>query len=121
MVLVQELLTSGEPDEIETTFTLIRDGLQACLGEYSADEGGPGTSETMTIPDVGDDRYGVLVTVGDAGASAEWRLYNALIRQGPVLMLMVVVDIRAGEGVAPQVSIDDIDEFVQTAVDKVGP
>jgi hypothetical protein len=119
MAFVQELLNSGAPDEIETTFDLIRDGMQACLGDFAADQEGPGSSETMAIPDVGDDRFGVLVTVGEAGASGEWRLYNALIRQGPVLMLMVVYDIRAGEAVEPQFSIDDIGELIQAAVDKL--
>ena len=119
MVFVQEFLTSAEPAQIATTFELVRDGMQACLGDYPADQGGPGTVEMVTIPDVGDDRSGFVISVGEAGASADGRLYNVLVRRGPVLMLMVVADVTAGEGVEPQLSIDDIGELVQTAVDKL--
>ena len=119
VVFVQEFLTSAEPDQIETTFELIRDGMQACLGDYPADQGGPGTVETVTIPDVGDDRSGFVISVGEAGATEEVRLYNVLVRRGPVLMLMVVADVTAGEGVEPLLSIDDIGELIQTAVDKL--
>ena len=119
MVFVQEFLTSAEPDEIETTFELIRDGMLACLGDDPADQGGPGTVETVTIPDVGDDRSGFLISVGQADASADGRLYNILVRRGPVLMLIVVADVTAGEGVEPQFSIDDIGKLIQTTVDKL--
>ena len=119
MVFVQEFLTSGEPDEIETTFGLLRDGMQACLGDIPAGEEGPGTAEAMALPNVGDDRDGVLMTIEEAGGGAEWRLHNALVRQGAVLMYMDVVDIRAGEGVEPYYSIDDVGQFVEIATDRL--
>ncbi|TFH16582.1 MAG: hypothetical protein E4H05_07010 [Acidimicrobiales bacterium] len=119
MVFVQEFLTSGEPDEIETTFGLLRDGMQACLGDIPAGEEGPGTAEAMTLPDVGDDREGMLITIEEAGGGAEWRLHNALVRQGAVLMLMDVVDIRAGEGVEPYYSVEDVGQFVEIAIDRL--
>jgi hypothetical protein len=119
MVFVQEFLLSGEPDEIEATFELIREGMEACLGDIPAGDEGPGTAEEMTIPDVGDDRYGVLTTFEEAGGWAEWRLHDALVRQDAVLMLLNVVDIRAGEGVEPYYSIDTVGEMIETAVDKL--
>lgn len=117
MVFVQEFLTSGEPAEIERTFDLLRDGMKACLGDIPTGEEGPGTAEAMAVPSVGDDRYGVLTTVEEAGGWAEWRLHNTLVRQGAVLMLMDVVDIRAG--VAPLYSIDEVGTFVTRAVDRL--
>ncbi len=121
MVFVQEFLLSGQPNEIETTFGLLRDGMQACLGEIPADEEGPGTAEAMTLPRTGDDRFGVLATIEEAGAGsdAEWRLHNALVRQGAVLMLLDVVDIRVGEGVEPYYSTDTVSRFVEIAVDRL--
>lgn len=115
MVFVQEFLLAGEPDEIEATFELVRDGLTACLGDLPAGEEGPGTAEAMTLPDVGDDRYGVLYLVAEQGDWAEWRLHNALVREGPVLALFDIADIRAG--VEPYYTVDEVGEMVTTAVD----
>jgi hypothetical protein len=119
MVAVQQFLTAGDPAEIEATFDLLQEGMEACLGDFPAGEEGPGTAEEMTLPDVGDDRYGVLLTFDEAGGWAEWRLHTALVRQGPVLMSLQVMDIRAGEGVEPYYSIDDVGTMVQTAVDRL--
>ena len=67
MIAVQEFLRSGDPAEIETTFNLLRDGMQACQGKIPAGAEGPGKTEPMTIPDAGDDRYGELTTLEEAG------------------------------------------------------
>lgn len=119
MIFVQEFLLSGDPDEVETTFNALRDGMQACLGKIPAGEEGPGKSEPMAIPDVGDDRYGELTTVEEAGGGAYWLLHNSLVRQGPVLMSLQVVDIVMGQGVQPAFSNEDIGTFVTTAVEKL--
>ena len=115
MIFVQEFLMSGEPDDVEATFELVRDGMEACLGEIPADEEGPGLAEEMELPDVGDDRYGTLLTMNEAGDWAEWRLHNVLVRDGSVLVSMMVVDIRADA--EPYYTIDQIGEMVETAVD----
>ena len=114
MIFVQEFLLAGEPDEIETTFELIRAGMEACLGDIPAGEEGPGTAEAMPLPDVGDDRYGVLTVIAEQGDWAEWRLHSALVREGPVLALFDIVDIRAD--VEPYYTVDDVGEMVTTAV-----
>lgn len=119
MVWVTEFLTSDDPAEIEATFDLLREGMQACLGDFPAGEEGPSTAEQMTIPDVGDDRFGVFVSMEEAGGWAEWRLHYALVRRGPVLVLLNVLDIRAGEGVEPYYSLEDVGGMLQTAVDKL--
>jgi hypothetical protein len=71
----------------------------------------------MAVPDVGDERHGVLMTVEEAGGWAEWRLHNALVRRGGVLMLIVVGEIRAG--VEPRYSVDDVGGFVTTAAGRL--
>jgi len=119
MIFVQEFLQSGDPAEIEATFTALRDGMQACQGDIPAGEEGPGKSEPMTIPDVGDDRYGDLTNIGEAGGGAYWLLHNSLVRQGPVLMDLQVVDIVMGDGVQPEFTADDIAAFLTTAVEKL--
>ena len=119
MVFLQEFLTADDPDATTATFELLRDGLTACLGDIPAGEEGPGTATTMPLPDVGDDRFGTLVTIEEAGGWAEWRLHSALVRQDAVLMSIVIVDIRAGEGVEPFFYQGDIDTIVQTITDRV--
>lgn len=115
MVSVQEFLISGEPDELAATFTTLRDGATACLGEIPAGEEGPGFAEELALPAVGDDRYGALMTIDEAGGWAEWRLHVALVRDGAVLMWLTILDIRAG--VDPFYTVDEIGRMVETAVD----
>jgi hypothetical protein len=119
MIFVQEFLRSGDPAEIESTFTALRDGMQACQGDIPAGDEGPGMTEPMTLPAVGEDRYGDLTNIGEAGGGAYWLLHNSLVRQGPVLMDLQVVDIVMGEGVQPEYTTGDIAAFLTTAVDKL--
>jgi hypothetical protein len=119
MIFVQEFLRSGDPAEIEATFTALREGMQACQGDMPAGEEGPGTTEPMTIPAVGEDRYGELTTIGEAGGGGYWLLHNTLVRQGPVLMDLQVVDIVMGDGVQPEYTTEDIAALLTTAVEKL--
>ena len=73
----------------------------------------------MPVPAVGDARFGVLTTIEEAGESAEWRLHNAFVLDNDVLMSFLVVDIRAGDGVEPYYSTDDIDEMITIAADSM--
>jgi hypothetical protein len=73
----------------------------------------------MVIPDVGDDRYGDLTNIGEAGGGAYWLLHNSLVRQGSVLMDLQVVDIVMGDGVQPEFTTEEIGAFLTGAVDKL--
>ena len=73
----------------------------------------------MVIPDVGDDRYGDLTNIGEAGGGAYWLLHNSLVRQGPVLMDLQVVDIVMGDGVEPEYTTEEIGTFLTAAVEKL--
>jgi hypothetical protein len=119
MNFVQEFLLADEPSQVESTFTALRDGSQACLGEIPAGEEGPGKVEQMNIPAVGDDRYGELLTMEEAGGGAQWRLHQVFVRDGSVLMFIDVAEIVAGEGTEPQFTTEDIDTFITTAVAKL--
>lgn len=119
MIFVQEFLLSADPADVEATFGALRDGLQACQGKIPAGEEGPGESEPMTIPEVGEDRYGELTTIQEAGGRAYWLLHNSLVRQGSVLMELQVVDIVMGTGVEPAFTTEDIGTFLTTAVAKL--
>jgi hypothetical protein len=119
MVFLQEYLLAMDPTETTTTFDLLRQGAEACVGDFEADEEGPGHVEMMEVPDLGDDSYGVLTTVEEAGGWAEWLLHQAVVRDGSVLTVLVVTDIRAGDGVEPYFTVGDVGDIARTAVDKV--
>jgi len=119
MIFLQEFLTATDSAVTTETFDLLRDGIEACLGEIEAGEEGPGFAEPMEIPELGDDSYGVLTTVEEAGGWAEWRLHQIIVHDGPVLLDLVVTDIRAGDGVEPYFTIDEIGDIAQNAVDKL--
>jgi hypothetical protein len=84
-----------------------------------AAEEGPGSVASMGVPDLGDDSFGVLMIMEEAGGWAEWRLHHVIVRAGSVLMLLVVTDIRAGDDVEPYFTIGDIGDIAQTAIDKL--
>jgi hypothetical protein len=115
MVSVQEFLTAGEPDEIENLFELLRDGTEACLGEIPAGEEGPGVSEEIELPDIGDDRFGALNVFAEAGDWAEWRIHGGLIRDTTVLAMITVIDIRADAD--PYYTPDQVGDMMATAVE----
>lgn len=119
MIFVQEYLLAEDPAEVESTFNALRDGMRACQGKIPAGEEGPGEAEPMAIPDVGDDRYGDVTRLAEAGGGAYWLLHNSLVRQGPVLMDLQVVDIVMGQGVEPAFTTEDIGAFLTTAVEKL--
>ncbi|HEY5663285.1 MAG TPA: hypothetical protein VIS05_04535 [Ilumatobacter sp.] len=120
LVFVQEFLLADRPDRVESRFDAFRDGFAACLGEIAADLEGPGVATAMEVPAVGDDRYGVLTTIHEAGGvDAEWRLHSTIVRVGAVLVGITVVEIRSGTGVEPLFDIAAVGEITTAAVAKL--
>ena len=117
MVFVQEFVMGADATTARSTFESLRDGMKACLGDIDTGEEGPGVAVEMNLPTVGDDRYGVLTTMQEAGGDAEWLLHNALVLKGTVLMLVDVVDIRMG--VDPLFTMGDVGNIVSTAVGRL--
>ncbi|MGA1073744.1 MAG: hypothetical protein ACO307_01275 [Ilumatobacteraceae bacterium] len=117
LVFVQEYLTTDEVDVIEQRYDLLSAGLAACLGDIAAGEEGPGSVTEMAVPDLGDERYGVLMVIEEAGAWAEWRLHQVLVREGPILALLSIADIRADT--EPWFSDDDLDRMFELMADRI--
>ena len=117
LIFLQEFLYTGDENEMAATFASVRDGLTDCLGDIPAGEEGPGRAESLDVPAVGDERIGVLTTIEEAGGWAEWRIQNLIMRDGPVMMSLVLVDIRAD--VDPYFSTGAFGEIVRIAVDKL--
>lgn len=117
MIFMQQFLYAGDSDEMAESFDLLRAGTTQCLGEIPAGEEGPGLAQELDVPEVGDERFGVLITIGEAGGWAEWHIREVVVRDGPVLMQFVLVDIRAG--VEPYFTTEDFGDMVKTAAAKL--
>ena len=115
IVFVQEFLTSGDIDDITSSFDQIRVGMDACLGDFPAGEEGPGTAATLDVPAMGDDRVAVLTTMQESGGWAVWRLHQVMVRDGSTLLGFLVVEIHSTD-VAPLYSADDVAALVDTAL-----
>jgi hypothetical protein len=118
IVFAQEFLTSGDIDDITASFDQIRVGSDACLGDFPAGEEGPSTAATMVMPSLGDDRFAVLTTMGEAGGWAVWRLHQMVVREGSTLMAFLVVEIHSTD-TEPLYGDDDIAALVAAAVDQL--
>ncbi|MGE0732102.1 MAG: hypothetical protein AB7O92_11185 [Acidimicrobiia bacterium] len=113
LIFVQEFIAADERAATTQSFVALRDGLAACFGEIPAGEEGPGTATTLDLGTVGEDAAGVLTTIQEAGGWAEWRLHTVVVRQGPVLVVLTVVEIRAGTD--PQLDTEDVIRIARTA------
>lgn len=121
MVMVQEFLLSDDPGEVEATFEALKSGVNACMGaSIEGEDGHTGTSEPWPVSDVGDDRLGVLDTVGEPGGDGTQLLHSALVRDGSILMVGVVGEVLVGEGVTPELGADEVDQLMTTMAAKIG-
>jgi hypothetical protein len=118
IVFAQEFLTSGDLDDITATFDQLRVGMDACLGDFPAGDEGPSTAATLVVPSVGDDRFAVLTTMGEAGGWAVWRLHQMVVREGSTLMAFLVVEIHSTD-TDPLYGDDEVAALVTAAIDRL--
>ena len=118
MEFVQHYLMSDDPDMMASVFDDLSSGFVDCLGDMPAGEEGPGTVTQVDIDPVGDQRIAVLATVEEAGGAGTWYVYSALVRSGSVLMSVVVADVLLGD-LEPELTVDDVNAVLSTAVSKL--
>jgi len=118
LVFMQQLLSDGPPDQQRATFDLVRAGFQDCMGDIPAGEEGPGRADPLVVPGLGDDRFGVLVTIEEAGAWAEWRVHQIMVLDGRWLMSLTVGDIRSVD-VEPYFTVDEVGALATTAAERL--
>ena len=115
-VTVVEWLLADEPSQIESTFTALRDGAEACYGPDTVN-GRAVVTAPLAVPEVGDDRFGESDTypIGEPGNPDNTFLRGAIVRDGPVLMLVSSTENAPGEGFQPQLTQDYVDTIITTA------
>jgi hypothetical protein len=119
---VNEALLAGDPAEVEATFEALTSGLESCGWSTTADEDGhTSTAEPWeAVPEVGDDRVGVLTTIEEPGGGGGFVIYEVLVRDGSVLMKEMVAEAFIGEGVTPQLTADQAAAIVTTTAARIG-
>jgi hypothetical protein len=118
MEFVQQFLTSGDPNEVESLFDDIASGYKECLGELPAGEEGPGIVTELDIEPVGDQRIATLARIEESGGGGVWNVYSALVREGSVLMSITVVDIVLGD-LEAEIGVSDLDAMLSVATSKI--
>ena len=124
-----DYLASGDPMQIKATFDALRDGFLACWGDFgpSSEDQYTYTVQGLALPDVGDSRTGERTT-GTWTSPATGQTYRdisarALVRNGPVLILVDLFQSSGGDGVAPLYTEDEfahlVADTVTTAVGKL--
>lgn len=94
----------GDPDEIETIYTALSEGYRRCLSvPPPADE--VVTGDELTLPDVGDERFGWVLRMGDRD---RWDIRWVIVRDGAVLMNITENEILSGENILTDQQIADI-------------
>jgi hypothetical protein len=116
LVFLQELLTTGPTDDLRTSFDLVREGFETCLGDIPASEEGPGSAVSMQVPPVGEDRFATLLTFEEAGGWAQWRIHQIMVLDGPVMMSLMIGEIRSMD-VEPLLDSAQNDDLTITVTD----
>jgi hypothetical protein len=114
-VYVAQYLLADQADAVQATFEALQAGAQACYGKPLVPEEDYGTNEPYELPAVGDARYGEYHVMGSDIPGYGTYLHIAVMRDGPVLMLLNVWEFTGQEGQGPQMSTQDIGTIVTTA------
>jgi hypothetical protein len=114
-----QLMLAGEPAQIASTFTTLRNGFAACAGTDQVFEGeGSFRIEAVTLPDVGDDRIGLRYQQTDAPADhVHFDMRLMLVRDGAVIMWLNETEITLAA--EPSVTVDELGDILAAAVENL--
>lgn len=122
LVFVQEFLMSGTTAEIRSAYDALAAGVQACWGvttEYP--DGEVGTSESLQVPTLGDERVGSRDIVTEPGPGTEagiWDLRSVIARDGNVLVGVTIAEVTT-PAVEPVLDDAQIARILTTIVDRL--
>lgn len=115
-VTVAEWLLADDPTRIQSIFTALRQGTEACFGPVTIDKRAA-VSSPMAVPELGDDRFGEDDTyrMGEPGNPQSANLRGAIMRDGPVLMLVSIYEAAQDAAFTPLLSQNDVDTIITAA------
>jgi hypothetical protein len=115
-IILGQFVFAGDPAEIEGIFLTLKEASVVCAGSEQTPEGATEVSEPMTVPAVGDDRFGIGVTISDAETDSH--LSAAFVRDGAVFMFLDLWETTV-PGAVPELTQDEVDAIISTAVAKL--
>jgi hypothetical protein len=115
-IILGQFLFAGEPAEIEDIFLTLKEASVVCAGSEQTLEGATEVSESMPVPPVGDDRFGIRVSISDA--ETDTYLSAAFVRDGAIFMFLDLWETTI-PGAAPDLTQDEADTIISTAVAKL--
>lgn len=122
LVFVQEFLMSGTTAETRSAYDALAAGVEACWGETTEyPDGEVGTSESLQVPTLGDERVGSRDIVKEPGPGAEagtWDLRSVIVRDGNVLLGVTIAEVTTPT-VEPVLDDAQIARILTTIVDKL--
>jgi hypothetical protein len=116
---VVEYLLAEPGEDVQATFEALQAGALACYGKPLVPEEDYGTNEPYALPAVGDARYGEYHVMASDQPGYGTYLHMAVVRDGPVLMLLDVWEFLGGDGAEPLITAQDVGTIVTTAVAKL--
>ena len=118
-VYVAQFLLGDQVETVQATFEALQAGARACYGQPLVPEEDFGTNEPYELPAVGDARYGEYHVMASSTPGYGSYLHMAVVRDGPVLMLLNVREFTGQEGQEPLRSAQDVGTIVTTAANKL--
>lgn len=111
-VSLLQMVTSGDPDEIQTIYTALSEGYRLCLSTPPPPDEAAAAAE-LALPEVGNERFGWVLRMGDED---RWDIRWTIVRDGAVLMSITENEILSGENVLTDQQIAGI---VEMAADRL--
>jgi hypothetical protein len=119
MVVAQQLLLAGTPDQIATTFATLRDGLTRCLtGNPPPGDWEVGLREPLEVPAVGDRRFAEQSSSFESGGARRGSRL-VLVQDGPVLLAIQIDEILIRPDAAATLTQDAAEAIIGAMADKL--
>jgi hypothetical protein len=115
---VHQYLLADDVEAVADQFEALQAGAQACYGQPLVPEEDYGTNDPYPLPEVGDERYGEYHVMTSDTPGYGSHLHMAVVRAGPVLMLLDVWEILGQAGAQPVITEQDVGSIVTTAVER---
>jgi hypothetical protein len=113
-VSLAESLLVGEVQEITSLFDVLKEGFRICLDVPPPDDEVHIGDRELALPDLGDDRFGFLLSLGDE--ENRWDIRAVLVRSGGTVLALAENEILSGDSALTD---EDLTAISVTAADKL--
>ncbi|HET6965918.1 MAG TPA: hypothetical protein VFH58_14180 [Acidimicrobiales bacterium] len=102
-----ELVVTGDPTQLDSDLHALMADLESC----------PAVKD-LSIPKLGDQQAAYVMTAEES-ANAVWHVRNAVVRIGPVAVVVGMTEVLPSAQATPQISDETFTKVLRTAVTKV--